>query len=162
MDFTTCDLADAHPQTVSAAAPLFRDFGQHTSFFGRVSTVRVQDDNVLVRAALAEPAAGRVLVIDGAASLRCALLGDVLGALAVANGWQGVLINGCVRDSGMLATLALGIKALATHPLKSGKTGKGERDVEVAFAGCTFRPGDWLYADGDGVLVSAVALHGAA
>jgi regulator of ribonuclease activity A len=162
MNFTTCDLADAHPQTVSAAAPLFRDFGKHGSFFGRVSTVRVHDDNVLVRAALTEPAAGRVLVVDGGASLRCALLGDVLGALAVAQGWQGVLLNGCVRDSRVLATLALGIKALATHPLKSAKKGEGQRDVEVAFAGCTFRPGDWLYADGDGVLVSAVALHGAA
>lgn len=158
--FKTCDLADAHPDDVLAALPIFRDFGGQKAFSGPMSTVRVHDDNVLVRKALEEPGQGRVLVVDGGASLKSALLGDVLGALAVTNGWSGVVVNGCIRDSAELAGLALGVKALGTYPLKSAKRGIGDRDVVVTFAGSTFRPGEWLYADGDGILLAKAALVG--
>lgn len=112
-----------------------------------------------MRAALSEPGGGRVLVVDGGASKRCALLGDQLAAAGVVNGWAGVVVNGCVRDSAVLGATQLGVKALATHPLKSSKRDPGVRDVDVTFAGVTFRPGHWLYADGDGVLVAPARLE---
>lgn len=157
--FATTDLSDAHPE-VPAVAPLFRDFGARTSFHGRVRTLRVKDDNTLVRATLETPGDGAVLVIDGAGSLRCALVGGNLGKLAETNGWAGVVVFGAVRDSAELATCNVGIRALATHPKKSAKAGAGERDVPVTFGGVTFTPGAWLYADADGMLVSDVPLHG--
>jgi regulator of ribonuclease activity A len=156
--FKTCDLADAHPDDVLPATPIFRDFGGASAFSGIITTVRVHDDNVLVRKALEEPSQGRVLVVDGGASLKSALMGDVLGAIALKNGWSGVVINGCVRDTTELAKLAVGIKALAAYPIKSVKRGLGDRDVVVTFAGCTFRPGEWIYADPDGILVAKTAL----
>lgn len=155
--FTTADLSDAHPEA-AIAEPVFRDLGGRTRFAGPIATVRAHEDNSLVRAALAEPGAGRVLVVDGGGSLRCALLGDRLAALAVENGWSGVLVHGCIRDSAAIATMDLGVKALGTHPRRTEKRGAGERDVPVRFAGATFRPGAWLYADSDGVLVSDLPL----
>ena len=101
-----------------------------------------------------EPGKGRVLVVDGGGSKRCALLGDNIAAMAAANGWAGIIIHGCIRDSADIAAMPLGVKALATHPLKSAKRDAGLRDVPVSFAGVRVRPGDWVYADGDGVLVS--------
>lgn len=103
---------------------------------------------------LSEPGEGRVLVVDGGGSRRCALVGDQLGALAVRNGWAGIVVYGCIRDSVALGLLPLGVRALATHPLKSVKNGVGERELAVTFDGATFRPGDWLYADEDGVITS--------
>ena len=120
--------------------------------------MQVYEDNVLVRAALAESGTGRVLVVDGGGSLRCALVGDLLGAMAVKNGWAGIVVNGCVRDSAELAQLPLGVRALATNPLRSEKRGEGQRDVPVVFAGITFMPGHYLYADADGIVVAAQAL----
>ena len=107
-----------------------------------------------MRASLEEPGLGRVLVVDGGGSRRCALLGDNIAAMAVENGWSGVVINGCIRDSLDISKMELGVKALATHPLKSSKRDPGLKGVSVSFAGVTVRPGDWVYADGDGVLVS--------
>jgi len=157
-DWKTTDLCDAHPQTVAVATPIFRHFGARRRFGGAIATVRCFEDNSLVRERLDEPGAGRVLVVDGGGSLRCALLGDQLGALGVRNGWSGVLVWGCVRDTDALATMDLGILALAAHPAKSVKRGQGERDVAVAFAGVTFRPGHFLYADADGVVIAPAAL----
>ncbi|GMA15954.1 RraA family protein [Deinococcus metallilatus] len=147
----TTDLSDAHPGA-PVLAPIFRDYGGRPRFYGPAVTVRVQDDNVLVRAALEEPGQGRVLVVDNGGSLNCAVLGGMLGLIGVQNGWAGVIVNGCVRDTGELATLPLGIKALAAHPRRSAKRGQGERDVPVAFAGVTLHPGDPVYADEDGVV----------
>ena len=111
-----------------------------------------------MRACLEEPGVGRVLVVDGGGSKRCALLGDNIAAMAAANAWAGIIIHGCIRDSADIGAMPLGVKALATHPLKSAKRDAGLRDVPVAFAGVTVQPGDWVYADGDGVLVSPVEL----
>ena len=151
----TTDLCDAHPDDARAVAPLFRDFGGEAAFSGPIVTIKSHEDNVLFRKALEEPGAGRVLVVDGGGSLRCALMGGNLAEIGVKNGWSGVLLNGCVRDVKDLRAAAIGIKALAAHPVKSGKRGDGARDVPVTFGGVTFRPGEMLYADEDGVIVSA-------
>jgi regulator of ribonuclease activity A len=150
----TPDLCDDHPGDARAAAPLLRPFGGPAAFAGRVATVKVHEDNVLVRAALAEPGDGRVLVVDGGGSLRCALVGGKLAALGTENGWRGALVYGCVRDVGELRATPFGVLALAAHPVKSAKKGEGERDVPVTFADVTFRPGDYVYVDEDGVVVS--------
>ena len=131
-----------------------RDFGGRLAFSGRAATVKCFENNPLVRASLEERGDGRVLVVDGGGSRRCALLGDNIAAMAVENGWSGIIINGCIRDSLDISRMDLGVKALATHPLKSSKRDPGLRDVAVSFAGVTVSPGDWIYADGDGILVS--------
>lgn len=145
------DLSDTYPEAL-ILAPVFRDFGGQARFSGRVATVRVRDHNPLVRAAAGTPGEGRVLVVDGGGSLNCALLGDDLAGLAALNGWAGLLVNGCVRDVAALRTLPLGIRALAAHPRRSGKTPQGEVDVPVTVAGVTLRPGMTVHADEDGVL----------
>jgi regulator of ribonuclease activity A len=157
MACNTTDLCDQLGDAARVAAPLFRDFGGAVGFAGPISTVKCHEDNSLVRAALQEPGAGRVLVVDGGGSLRCALLGDMLAQFGVDNGWAGILVYGCIRDAGAIARMPIGVKALAAHPRKSVKRGIGERDVAVRFADVTFLPGDMLYADVDGVLVTAAA-----
>jgi regulator of ribonuclease activity A len=152
MPFPTTDLSDAHPDA-RVADPVFRDFGGAHAFAGPVSTVKCFEDNVRVREALSEPGAGRVLLVDGGGSLRCALLGDQVARLAVDNGWAGVVVFGCVRDAAALAQMPLGVKALASHPRKSVKRGEGQRDIPIEVAGIAVRPGDWLAADADGIVV---------
>ncbi len=159
MSLKTTDLCDDHSDHLRIVSPLFRCYGGRRLFNGPVSTVKVFEDNSLVRAALEEPGEGRVLVVDGGGSMRCALLGDNLAELGLKNGWAGALVYGCVRDSADLAKIDFGVKALNTHPLKSVKKGVGERDVPVTFAGVTFHPGHWLYADEDGVIVASDAVH---
>lgn len=154
MNFKTADLYDEFEALVQVAAPLFRDHGGITSFCGQIVTVRVFEDNVLVRQALEESGERRVLVVDGGGSTRCALVGDQLAQLAHDNGWAGVVINGCIRDAGEIADIPLGVKALHTIPKKSGKQGSGDRNVPVHFAEITFRPGQYLYADADGIIVA--------
>lgn len=154
MSHATTDLSDAHPDAIQVAEPMFRDFGGQRAFHGAIATVKLFEDNALVRSILETPGAGRVLVVDGGGSMRCALLGDQLAELAVRNGWAGVVVYGCIRDSEAIGQLPLGVKALATHPLKSIKRGEGQREIPVRFAGVHFRPGAWLYADGDGLIVS--------
>lgn len=159
MTIATSDLCDAHAD-VQVCAPLFRDFGGSRAFHGPIATLKVFEDNAAVRAALEQPGEGRVLVVDGGGSLRCALFGGNLGALAVRNHWSGAVIYGCVRDSVELAAQAIGVKALAAHPRKSEKglhAGHAGRSLE--FAGVRFVPGAWLYADRDGIVVAARALH---
>ncbi len=151
---STADLLDEHGDDAAVCLLQFRSFG-HRAFSGSVATVRCFEDNVLVRRRLEEPGEGRVLVVDGGGSFRCALVGDNLGALAIENGWAGVVINGCVRDSAALDTLELGVKALGTNPRPSAKGGVGEVDVPVSFGGVTFEPGALLHADEDGVVVLA-------
>ncbi|HUS25468.1 MAG TPA: ribonuclease E activity regulator RraA [Candidatus Binatia bacterium] len=159
MTHPTTDLSDAHPQA-QVCDPVFRDFGGQRVFHGPIKTLKVFEDNSLVRAQLEQKGEGRVLVVDGGGSKRCALLGDQLGQLAVKNGWAGILIYGCIRDSEAIGALAVGVKALAVHPRKSEKRGAGQEDVPLQFAGVTFRSGAWLYADADGILVSDKPLHG--
>ena len=158
MSFTTPDLYDAHEKEVQVADPLFRSYGGAARFCGPIATLKLHEDNSLVRTALEEPGNGRVLVIDGGGSLRCALVGDQLAVLARKNGWAGIVVNGCIRDSVEIGNMDIGIKALNTNPRKSVKKGAGDRDIAVTFAGVTFRPGEFVYADEDGVLVSAKRL----
>lgn len=150
----TTDLSDAHPDRVRHAAPVFRDYGGRIAFSGPIATLRVPDDNVLVRAAVESKGEGRVLVVDGGGSMRCALFGGNLGKLAEENGWAGVVVHGCVRDTMELKDCAIGIKALAAHPKRSDRQGRGEKEVDVRFAGLTIRPGEWLYADADGIVIA--------
>jgi regulator of ribonuclease activity A len=158
MSFATADLCDQHDDKIKVAEPIFRAYGANLSFAGRIATVKIFEDNVLVRQALADQGEGRVLVVDGGGSLRCALVGDQLAVLARDNGWTGLLVYGCIRDSAAINELPIGVRALATHPLKSIKKGAGDRNIPVTFAGVTFVPGQYLYADGDGVIVSPVEL----
>ena len=154
MSYATTDLTDSHPEAFQVAEPIFRDFGGRLAFHGPMVTLKLFEDNALVRGTLETPGEGRVLVVDGGGSLRCALLGDQLAELAVRNTWAGVVVYGCIRDSEAIGGLPLGVKALATHPVKSIKRGEGQRDIPVRFAGIQFRPGAWLYADGDGLILS--------
>lgn len=158
MDFTTTQLCDGYmdqPQVqLRVVNPMFSSLGGQRRFCGQVSTLKLFEDNVRVREVLSEPSEAGVLVVDGGGSMRCALLGDQLAELGRDNGWSGVVIYGCVRDSAQLATLDFGIQALNTNPLKSQKRGLGERDVSVTFGGVTIQPGEWVYADEDGILVS--------
>jgi regulator of ribonuclease activity A len=156
--FAVTDLCDRHGDRVAVAAPALRSFGGLVRFCGPVATVRCFEDNSRVRERLEEAGEGRVLVVDGAGSLRCALVGGMLAELAVSNGWSGVVVNGCVRDTLELARCATGMLALAANPRRSDKRGEGECDVAVAFAGVQFRPGDFVYADADGLVVSRVSL----
>ena len=160
--FNTCDLCDPHrdgaPDGFRVLAPVFRDFGGHSRFSGPVATVRCFEDNTLVKAAVDTPGEGRVLVVDGGGSLRRALLGGNLAAAAQRNGWAGVLIDGCVRDVAELAACAIGIRALAAVPMPPLKRNEGQAGVAVQLQGSWVRPGDWLYADADGIVVSDGAL----
>ena len=162
LPFATCDLCDVHKNDASGhfkiLPPVFRSFGALRKFCGPVSTLRCFEDNALLKAALDSPGAGRVMVVDGGASMRRALLGGNLGAAAAHNGWAGVVIDGCVRDSAELAVLSLGILALAAIPMPPEKRGQGERDVPVRLQGLWIQPGDWLFADEDGVVVGAAEL----
>jgi regulator of ribonuclease activity A len=150
----TADLYDQYESEVQVAEPMLGDFGGLTHFAGPIATVKVFEDNALVRKRLEEDGKGRVLVVDGAGSTRTALLGDNLAQLAEKNGWAGVIVHGCVRDVEDVSDLDLGVKALGTTPRKSAKRGIGEVEVPVFFAGITFTPGHWLYADPDGILVA--------
>ena len=155
----TADLCDADAD-IQVCAPLFRDFGGRSDFHGPIATLKVFEDNALVRSTLESPGDGRVLVVDGGGSLRCALVGGLLAELAVRNGWAGLLVFGCVRDVRELAAQPLGVRALAPHPRKSLKgLHGGEAGGTVEFAGVRFAPGAWLYADLDGIVVSARAAH---
>lgn len=150
---STADLLDEHPDEALVCALPFHQFGALTAFSGAISTVRCHEDNVLLKRQVTLPGEGRVLVVDGGGSHRVALLGDMVAGLAAANGWAGVVVNGCVRDAAVLRYLPLGIKALGTCPRPSGKAGVGETDVPVEFGGITFRPGAVLTSDDDGVVV---------
>ncbi len=159
MSYASTDLSDKYGAKVQVADPVFRDFGGQRDFHGPAKTLKVFEDNTLVRGLLEQPGDGRVLVIDGGGSLRCALVGDQLGELAVKNGWAGLLVYGCIRDSAVIATQAVGVKALATHPRKSVKKGIGEEDLTLSFCGLVVSPGCWVYADADGVVVSQEQLE---
>jgi regulator of ribonuclease activity A len=154
MAYSVPDICDDFAGEISILEPLFRDFGRNRKFSGEISTVKCFEDNSLVREAVRSEGRERVLVVDGGGSLRHALLGDLLAAAAVENGWQGLLINGCVRDVEILKTIGLGVKALNSHPLKTDKRGEGQRDVNVTIAGATIRPGNYLYADANGIVVA--------
>lgn len=150
---TVADLCDAHEDEIEVCVLALRDFGGRRAFSGPIRTVRCHEDNSLVKATLETPGEGCVLVVDGGGSLRRALVGDMLAATAVANGWAGIVVNGAVRDTAVLANLELGVKALGAIPMRSVKRGEGVVDTPVAFGGVVFVPGDRLHADEDGVAI---------
>ncbi len=149
----TADLVDEHGEVIASCDQQLRQFGGRRLFTGVVRTVACLEDNALVKSTLAQAGAGQVLVVDGGGSLHTALMGDLIAATAVANGWAGVVINGAVRDVAALRRLDLGVKALGSNPRKSSKDGRGESDVPVTFGGVQFRPGQQLWSDDDGIVV---------
>jgi regulator of ribonuclease activity A len=159
MSTATTDLSDAHPEA-QVCEPIFGDFGGRLAFHGPIKTLKVFEDNALVRSTLETPGEGRVLVVDGGGSMRCALVGGNLGQLGVKNGWAGIVVYGYIRDSEEIAGQDIGVKAMGTHPRKSEKgLHSAHADKVVNFAGVTFRPGAWLYADADGIVVSEQPIH---
>ncbi len=162
MTFKTPDLCDQFETelgtSVRVVAPMFKLYGGRKTFCGQIVTLKLFEDNSLVRTAFAEDGRGKVLVIDGGGSMRCALVGDQLAILAQKNGWEGVVVYGCIRDSGDINGIDIGVRALDTHPQKSIKKNVGDRDLAVTFGGVTFKPGEYLYADEDGILVSSHSL----
>jgi regulator of ribonuclease activity A len=151
----TADLYDRYEEKLQVCEPVFLHFGGHRAFHGRIATLKCFEDNSLVSKQLGEPGQGRVLVVDGGGSRRCAMLGDLLAQKAVDNGWAGVVMFGSIRDTEEIGGMPLGVLALAANPRKSVKKGVGEAGIPINFAGVTFRPDEWLYADQDGVVVLA-------
>ncbi|MEH6466449.1 MAG: ribonuclease E activity regulator RraA [Porticoccus sp.] len=154
MSFSTPDLCDDYPELVRVLEPMMGNFGGRESFGGEVVTIKCHEDNSLVKEHAGNPGQGKVMVVDGGGSLRRALLGDMIAENAVKNGWEGIIIYGCVRDVDALVTLDLGVQALASIPLKTDKRGIGDFNVSVTFGGVTFNSGDYVYADNNGVIVS--------
>lgn len=159
MEYLTPDLCDAYPELVRVVDPLFTNYGGRRSFGGEIVTIKCFEDNSRVREQVALPGTGKVLVVDAGGSLRRACLGDMLAEKAVENGWEGILMYGCIRDVDAIGALDLGVQALNTHPLKTDKKGIGDVNVPVTFGGVTFTPGEYLYADNNGVIVSSQPLQ---
>jgi len=168
MDATRCGVSDlcdlfatpmddpSKPSPIRIVHPGFKHYGGMKTFSGKVTTIQTRDSNPAVRKTLAEDGVGRVLVVDAGASMRCAMVGDRLAEYAYMNGWSGIIVNGCVRDVSEIRKFLVGIMALESNPLKPGKRDFGLRDVPVVLGGVTINPGDWLYADEDGIIVSSV------
>ncbi|MEN1968091.1 ribonuclease E activity regulator RraA [Lentibacillus sp. N15] len=154
MTLKTTDLCDEFANELSVCKQEFQSFGKITAFSGPISTVRVLEDNVLVKAALQTILKGHVLVVDGGGSKNCALMGDNLAAIAIERELAGVIIYGCVRDTADLANMDIGVLALGKNPLKSEKKGEGETDIAVTFGDVEWKPGSYVYVDEDGVVVS--------
>lgn len=159
MESLTADICDLEPGHLEVAEPILRHFGGRARFHGTIKTIKVHEDNVLVRKAVEQPGHGQVLVVDGGGSSRCALLGDRLAGLAADNGWSGVIVNGSIRDSAEIAHIGVGVMALATCPKKSRKNGDGQTGRSVSFAGITIREGQYAYADEDGLVVLPAPVH---
>ncbi len=159
MNISTPDLCDAHPDLVRVVAPMFNNYGGRKAFGGPIVTMKCFEDNSVVKQQVAEPGDGRVMVVDGGGSLRCALLGDLLAAKAMQNNWAGLIIYGCIRDVDEIANMDVGVQALKTIPIKSVRKGVGELNEQVSFGGVTFNPGEYLYADNNGVIVSVKSLE---
>ncbi len=160
MTLATADLCDhfSSQEFFQIAEPVLKPFGKNIAFNGQITTLKVFEDNILIRSTLEEKVSNRVLVVDGGGSRRCALLGDDLANIACQNGWNGIIIYGCIRDAMAINQLPIGIRALNTHPLKSHKRGQGDRDCMITFAGVNFKHDHYLYADYDGIIVSETNL----
>lgn len=158
MENLTPDLCDEYPDLVQVVEPLFSSFGGRIAFGGEIVTVKCFEDNSLVKEELGKPGQGKVLVVDGGASMRRALMGDMIAENAVKNGWEGVVIYGCIRDVDVIMSLDLGVQAINTIPMKTEKRGEGQLNIPVTFGGVTFTPGEYVYADNNGVIISSQAL----
>jgi regulator of ribonuclease activity A len=152
--YITPDLCDEYPELIQVVEPMFNNFGGKDNFGGQIVTVKCHEDNSKVKELVDTDGTGKVMVVDGGGSLRHALLGDMLAEKAVRNGWEGLVIYGCIRDVDVIMQTDLGVQALATNPLKTDKRGLGDVDVPVKFGGVSFKPGDYIYADNNGIIVS--------
>ncbi|MGY0219290.1 ribonuclease E activity regulator RraA [Endozoicomonadaceae bacterium StTr2] len=160
-NYITPDLCDAYPELIQVVDPLFRNYGGRSSFGGQIVTVKCFEDNSKVKELVDTDGSGKVMVVDAGGSMRRACLGDMLAEKAVNNGWHGIIMYGCIRDVDVIAELDLGVQALGTHPMKTDKRGIGDVDVVVTFGGVTFKPGDYIYADNNGIIVSPQPLPAA-
>ena len=158
MNFSTADLFDDFEDQLQSCELSFQNFGGIKNFFGQISTIRCHEDNSLIRQTLSESGQGRVLVIDGAGSLRRALVGDLIAELARSNGWSGIVVHGAIRDSVAIGNLQIGLKALGTNPRKSTKTGSGFQNLPLQFGNICLTPNHWIYCDSDGIAVSPTNL----
>ncbi len=159
-NFAIADLYDAHADELRVVEPMFNSYGGEHTFSGPITTLKAFEDNTFVRSMLEEPGEGKVLVVDAGGSMRCAMVGDNLAKLGIDNGWAGIIVYGCIRDSLEIGEMAIGVKAVNTNPKKSQKQNRGDQDIEVTFGGVTFVPGEYVYADPDGVAVSQRNLLG--
>ncbi len=158
MNFSTADLFDDFEDQLQSCELSFQNFGGIKSFFGQISTIRCHEDNSLIRQTLSESGQGRVLVIDGAGSLRRALVGDLIAELARSNGWSGIVVHGAIRDCVAIGSLQIGLKALGTNPRKSTKTESGFQNLPLQFGNICLTPNHWIYCDSDGIAVSPINL----
>ena len=156
--YVTPDLCDAYPELIQVVEPMFNNYGGNDSFGGEIVTVKCFEDNSKVKELVDTDGKGKVMVVDGGASMRHALLGDMLAEKAAKNGWEGIIVYGCIRDVDVIMQTDLGVQALATHPLKTDKRGLGDVNVTVKFGGVEFVPGHFVYADNNGIIVSPQAL----
>lgn len=159
MQIVTPDLCDEYPDLVQVVEPMFNNYGAKESFGGEIVTVKCFEDNSVVKEQVGTPGHGKVMVVDGGASMRAALLGDMLAEKAAENGWEGIIVYGCIRDVDVIAETELGVQALSTHPMKTDKRGLGDLNVPVTFGGVTFKPGNFVYADNNGIIVSPQKLE---
>lgn len=155
----TADLVDAYGDDVHCCNLPFMKFGRRRAFFGPIATVRCFEDNVLLKAELQKPGEGRVMIVDGGASSRFALLGDQIALILKQSGWAGIVINGSIRDSAEIDQMDVGVFCLAVTPKKSSKDGFGKTGVAVSFGGVEFTPGAYAYCDADGVVMAPRALQ---
>ncbi len=158
MNYLTPDLCDENPELVRVMEPLFTNYGGRRSFGGEIVSIKCYEDNSLVKSQAACDGQGKVMVVDGGGSLRKALLGDMIAENAQRNGWEGIIIFGCIRDVDAIAALDLGVQAINTIPLKTEKRGIGDLNVPLQFAGVSLKPGEFIYADNNGIIVSSSAL----
>jgi len=159
MKYLTPDLCDEYPDLIRVVEPIFKSYGGKSSFGGEIVTIKCHEDNSVVKQTAGTAGGGKVLVVDGGGSLRRALLGDLIAADSVKNGWEGFIIYGCIRDVDAISQMNLGVKALNTIPLKTEKRGIGDLNVPVSFGGVTFNPGQYIYADNNGIIVSSKSLN---
>ena len=157
MHYVTPDLCDAYPD-VDVVEPIFSNFGGHDSFGGEIVTVKCHEDNSIVKEQVDQDGRGKVMVVDGGGSFRRALLGDMLAEKAAENGWEGLIIYGCIRDVDIIRQIRLGVQAISTNPRKTEKRGIGDLNIPVTFGGITFMPGQYVYADNNGVIVAPTKL----
>jgi len=152
---SVADLCDEYADKIEVLVPIgFKHYGAIKQFWGQIQTVKCHEDNSLVKRMLEQDGSGKVLVVDGGGSMRCALMGDNVAALAIKNSWSGAIIYGCIRDSAIIAGMELGLMALGTHPRKSIKRNEGQLNTTVCFAGAKIIPGQYIYVDEDGIITS--------
>lgn len=161
MKYLTPELCDKYPDLVRVVEPIFKNYGGKSSFGGQIVTIKCHEDNSVVKETAGTAGNGKIIVVDGGGSLLRALLGDLIAQNAVQNGWEGFIIYGCIRDVDAISTMNLGVKALNTNPLKTEKKGIGDLNIPVSFGGVTFKPGEYVYADSNGIIVSSKPLNNA-